>query len=577
MDPAIRRELEATELREAKRHHERACALLEARRWEEAMSEFARAFALDAACVIDRRACFEWFRGIVISEISPFWIGELTRFFRRDDIDKFHYSIAGLQALGAEPAFQALLTAGDTPPDRNYALDAAALDEVMRNELFGLLLRDALVGYSPFELSLTRLRRALLLDETLRNRASLDFLCDLAQQCFNNEFVYAEEPDETAAVSALAAQVESELQGDNLDQNRQRSIAMVAMYWPLHTLRGVEELVPATSAASRFDQLLRRTVGEVAEERRLASGIAAAGTITDVTSLMVQAQYEANPYPRWRSLNRWPQISVADWIAEEVPNVRAPVSLPTEPAMLVAGCGTGEETLALASRIANLRVTAVDLSQSSLAYAMRMADALGIDGIAFHQADILALGESWGLFDLVRCCGVLHHLRDPREGLRALARRLRPGGLMTLGLYSERGRTTIRRARGQIAAERIPATAAGIRAFRMRVLRSKPDDQLHWLLRTRDFFTLSECRDLLFHVQEHAFRLPAIADMVRGEGLQMLGLSRKLPRGALALYRKAYPKDGAANDLGRWDEIEKRNPGLFPGMYYFWCQKPPRD
>ena len=534
------------------------------------MGEFARAFALDAACAIDRRRCFDWFRRLRIEEISPFWIAELTRFFRRDDIDKFHYAMAGLQALGAKPAFRALLAAVALPDARD-APDTVPLEEAMRDELFRLLLRDALIAYSPFELLLTQLRRALLLDETLRDRAPLDFLCDFAQQCFNNEFVYGEEPDEIVTVAALATQVESELQEVELDERRRRSIATVALYRPLHTLRGVERLTPAIPAVNGFDQLWRRTVGEVRAEQRLASGIAAG--ITDAVSLKVQAQYEVNPYPRWRSLDRWQQINVADWIGQEVPN--APASLPIEASVLVAGCGTGEETLSLASRIAGLRITAIDLSQSSLAYAMRMADTLGIGGIAFQQADILTLGEGWGLFDFVCCSGVLHHLRDPREGLRILAQRLRPGGLMKLGLYSERGRASIRQARKQIAAEGVPATAAGIRAFRKRVLQSAQDDPLHQLLRARDFFTLSECRDLLFHVQEHEFRLPAIADMVRGEGLEILGLSRPMPRGALAAYGERYPKDLAAKDLGRWDEIEMHNPGLFAGMYHFWCRRPP--
>jgi SAM-dependent methyltransferase len=349
------------------------------------------------------------------------------------------------------------------------------------------------------------------------------------------------------------------------------------MYRPLHTLRGLEELTPAIAGITGFDQLLRRTVGDVLAERRLASGIVAAGPITDATSLKVQTQYEENPYPRWRSLDRWPRISVADWIAQEVPNAPAAMSWPAEPAMLVAGCGTGEETLSLASRIARLRITAIDLSESSLAYAVRMAGVLGIDGIDFRQADILALDESWGLFDFVSSSGVLHHLRNPLEGLRALARRLRPGGLMKVGLYSERARSAIRHVRNAIAAEGIPATAAGVRAFRKRVLQSVPDDPLRQLLRARDFFTLSECRDLLFHVQEHDFRLPAIADMVRGEGLETLGLSRQMPRGALAAYRKSYPKDAAANDLGRWDEVEIRHPDLFAGMYHVWCRKPSGD
>jgi 2-polyprenyl-3-methyl-5-hydroxy-6-metoxy-1,4-benzoquinol methylase len=573
MDPAIRRELMSAELREARRHHQRACNMLRTRRWDEAMREFEAAFALDTSCTLDRRTCFDWFRSIQIDEISPFWLSELTRFFRRDDIDKFRYAMAGLQALGAKPAFRALRAAADTPPGARYAPDAAALDEVMTDELFRTLLCDALVAYSPFELSLTRLRRALLLDQSLRNRVPVDFLCDFAQQCFNNEFVYAEEPDETAAVAALAAHVESHLQGGNRDEHLKRSMAAVAMYCPLHTLPGIEKLAPPTSATNAFDQLLFRTVGEVLEERRLADGIRAVGAVTDATSLKVRAQYEANPYPRWRSLDRWTPMNVAGWIAQEVPNAPAAATLPAEPAMLVAGCGTGIETLSLATRIPGLRITAIDLSRASLAYARRMAVAMGIRGVAFEQADILALGD-WHDFDIVYCSGVLHHLRDPREGLRALVQRLRPGGLMKLGLYSERARAAIRAARGAIAAERIEATATGIRAFRQRVLRAAPSDPLRKLLRMHDFFTLSECRDMLFHVQEHEFRLSEVAAMVHGEGLEMLGFSRQMPSGALAAYRKSYPKDDAANDLERWDEVEAFHPDLFAGMYHIWCRKP---
>jgi SAM-dependent methyltransferase len=575
MDPAVRRELMAAELREARRHHERACAMLRARRWDEAMREFEAAFALDGACAIDRRTCFDWFRSIQIDQIAPFWLFELTRFFRRDDIDKFRYAMAGLQALGAKPAFRALHAAAGTPAQARYAPDAAALDEVMGDELFRTLLRDALVAYSPFERSLTRLRRALLLDEALRTHAPLDFLCDFAQQCFNNEFVYAEEPDETAAVAVLAARVASQLQEGRPDEPPQRSIAMLAMYRPLHASPGIAKLVPASPAAGAFDRLLLGTVGEALEERRLAARIPKLGAVTDATSVKVQAQYEANPYPRWRSLDRWPPGSVADWIARELPDASAAPALPAEPAMLLAGCGTGAETLSLAMQLPGLRITAIDLSLASLAYAQRMSGVLGVAGVRFMQADILALGKWDEAFDIVYSSGVLHHLRDPRQGLRALVRRLRPGGLMKLGLYSERARAAIRAARASIAAEGIEPDAAGIRAFRQRVLRSAPGDPLRRLLRARDFFSMSECRDMLFHVQDHEFRLPAVAEMVRGEGLQMLGLSRQLPPGALAAYRKAYPKDGAANDLARWDEVEAANPDLFAGMFHLWCRKPP--
>ena len=44
---------------------------------------------------------------------------------------------------------------------------------------------------------------------------------------------------------------------------------------------------------------------------------------------------------------------------------------PESPEILVAGCGTGQHALITASRFSNARVLAVDLSLSSLSYAMR--------------------------------------------------------------------------------------------------------------------------------------------------------------------------------------------------------------
>ena len=111
------------------------------------------------APVLDRRPCFEWFRSLQIDEISEFWLAELTRFFRRYDIDKTYYAMAGVQALGARAEFGALIEGSATD---------AQLDAVMRSELFGLLLRETIVGKSTFELALTRLRaRGELADRRL--------------------------------------------------------------------------------------------------------------------------------------------------------------------------------------------------------------------------------------------------------------------------------------------------------------------------------------------------------------------------------------------------------------------------
>jgi hypothetical protein len=54
-----------------------------------------------------------------------------------------------------------------------------------------------------------------------------------------------------------------------------------------------------------------------------------------------------------------------------------------------------------------------------------------------------------------------------------------------------------------------------------------------------DFFTMSECRDLLFHVQEHRHRLPEIARFIDDIDLQFLGFEFRIER------RQSSPLPGA--------------------------------
>jgi ubiquinone/menaquinone biosynthesis C-methylase UbiE len=221
-----------------------------------------------------------------------------------------------------------------------------------------------------------------------------------------------------------------------------------------------------------------------------------------------------------------------------------------------------------------VQVTAVDLSLSSLAYAQRMANELGVTNIEFRQADILELAEWPEPFDIVYCVGVLMAMRDPQAGLRVLLALVRPGGLLKLGLYSKRARASVNVAREIIRQQQLPATASAIREFRQYVYGAERDSPLKSLLRWRDFYSMSDCRDFLFHVQEHQFDLPQISAMLRDHGLTVLGMSKQLPRHAVAAYRQTFPHDETMADLQKWDAVETRYPETFLGMYQIWCRKP---
>ena len=97
---------------------------------------------------------------------------------------------------------------------------------------------------------------------------------------------------------------------------------------------------------------------------------------------------------------------------------------------LIAGCGTGHHSIGSAAGIKNYTITAIDLSSASLAYAKRKTMQLGISNIEYYKKDLLELNkDDFGVFDVIECAGVLHHLKDPRKGLKTLVNLLKPAGV----------------------------------------------------------------------------------------------------------------------------------------------------
>ncbi|MBF0384220.1 MAG: class I SAM-dependent methyltransferase, partial [Magnetococcales bacterium] len=216
----------------------------------------------------------------------------------------------------------------------------------------------------------------------------------------------------------------------------------------------------------------------------------------------------------------------------------------------------------------------VDLSFSSLSYAIRKAEELRAENIEFMQGDILELQRIGRQFDIVESVGVLHHMDDPLAGWRVLVDVLRPGGLMKIGLYSNIARREIFAARRLIADNGYSATPDGIRRFRRDVVNMiKPTSSISGVTKWSDFNSMSACRDLLFHVQEHCFTLTQIAEAVEKLGLVFLGFEMGNAK-VMRRFRKENPAKDSLASLQLWSQFEQQNPDTFKGMYQFWVQHP---
>jgi tetratricopeptide (TPR) repeat protein/SAM-dependent methyltransferase len=429
-----------------------------------------------------------------------------------------------------------------------------------------------LLGATPnvdleFERFLT-LARSVLLDAAEAGGAAFPeagtaFYAALARQCFLNEYVFRLPDDEQARAGALRERLTAALAAG--EAVSPAWVLAVGCYFPLSSVERADRLLDGRWPAA-VEAVLKQQILDVREEAALRADIPRVTPIRDEGSLRVQAQYEESPYPRWECAGAGePPQRLADYLMAAFPlGGLEPVAAWSELDILVAGCGTGRNAIDTARTFDGARVLPMDLSAASLAHALRKSREAGVENLTYAQADILEVRALRRSFDLIEAVGVLHHLADPLAGWRALLAVLRPGGVMKLGLYSA------------LARRKLPKLDVGeptgdaVRNARQ-TLAERDDEQAIAAVRAQDFYTLSGCRDLLFHVQESRLTIGEIDAFLREEGLRFLGFV--LADAVIAAYQQRFPHDPGAVDLGCWQVFERDNPDTFTEMYQFWVQK----
>jgi 2-polyprenyl-3-methyl-5-hydroxy-6-metoxy-1,4-benzoquinol methylase len=437
--------------------------------------------------------------------------------------------------------------------------DAAAIAAIAESTFLRCALGATIIRGVPLEAFLTGLRRALLRladgADARGNAAQADLLglfCALAEQCFLNEYVFAQSADETSRTVQLHDQLRQKLH-DGIDVSL-ALVAAVGAYFPLHTIPKAESLLNA-KWPDYAAGLLRQQVREPLEEIEDRTAIAALTAIDDGTSVEVMRQYEENPYPRW-TINPLSTLGRP----KTIPNRRGPT-------ILIAGCGTGEHPFDIAQKSPEATILAIDLSRVSLAYARRKTREEGLRNIEYAQGDILNLSGIGRTFDRIESVGVLHHLADPKAGWRVLISLLAPHGIMRVGLYSALARQPIVEARAIVAERGYEPTAEGVRALRQTIIREKDEPRWQSLIQTVDFYSTSGCRDMFFNVMEHRLTIADIKSFLDEQEFAFLGF--ELDPKIIEQFRQRHSAADALTDLDAWQAFESANPRTFLNMYVF--------
>lgn len=306
---------------------------------------------------------------------------------------------------------------------------------------------------------------------------------------------------------------------------------------------------------------------------------------SDAATPVVSAFYDRFPYPgdplqdgpppgyNWR----WCVDSVRAFVAGVLPE-GGPSFAGLR--ILDAGCGTGVSSDYLCHLNPGASVLAVDISAGALDVARertRRSGAAGqVDQLRIEQRSLLDLrGE--GPFDYINSVGVLHHLDQPEQGLRALADLLRPGGLLHLFLYADGGRWEIHRVQRSLMRLGVGSGPEAVRSGRQlfTVLpdtnRLRRHHEQRWALDTQADVNFA---DMYLHPQETSYNLSTLMRFVGSADLQFAGFSNpevwdpaRLLSGDLLERARALP------DPERWALIEDLDPDI--SHFEFFLSKGP--
>lgn len=435
------------------------------------------------------------------------------------------------------------------------------LFEVVRDPVLLAMLRSTPTATPGLEILLARVRLGALKAVMAHNDidAFIPTLAALAVRAWHSGYALTlpleprheqDRAQEETLILELGRQLE---QGERQGRDLVAGLAVYAAYAPPEP-KHLQAALETGDPAARFIE--ENVTAPRLRQREIARSLVPLTTIGE-SNAVVAGQYEAHPYPAWAGE---PMDSIE--LPEPIISVLGAGGPQAIDSVLVAGCGTGQHALVAARAWPSADILAIDISRTSLAYAIDRTPPEMAVRIRFELADLLEIEQLGRRFQVVESMGVLHHLADPEAGLRALTRVLEPGGIIGIGLYSAAARTGLADVRDRYGPGDTTSDDA-VRNFRAWALAELRGSKL---LYSPDFYSIGGCRDAFFHVREHCYSLEQIGEMLDRAGLRLLAV--QTPRSA----KQRLGTVPEPTDLAGWSAAEREHGDLFLGMYAVWAQ-----
>ena len=155
----------------------------------------------------------------------------------------------------------------------------------------------------------------------------------------------------------------------------------------------------------------------------------------DVTT-RVKSFYEENPFPSYEGLEEFGELVNKGSGNPFSANLLKAIGY--KKMILECGCGTGQLSHFL--QLNNNHVLGADMSLGSLGLAVEHKLRNDLTRSSFAQMNIFDLAVKDASFDVVIAHGVLHHTHDAKRAFAHIVTKLKPGGVVVVGLYNRYAR-----------------------------------------------------------------------------------------------------------------------------------------
>jgi SAM-dependent methyltransferase len=236
--------------------------------------------------------------------------------------------------------------------------------------------------------------------------------------------------------------------------------------------------------------------------------------------------------------------------------------------ILIAGCGSNQAAV-IAYTNPDAHVVAIDVSKNSLDHQQLLKERYEIKNLELHLLPI-EQAKSLNLeFDLIISTGVLHHLSDPKKGMKALAQCLRKEGVIALMLYAKYGRIGVEILQGVFRELGLGQNEDSLSMVK-EVIAELGQDHPIWpyISIAEDLKFDTGLVDTFLHERDRSYSINDCFDLVNSAGLVVQDLLLKapyhLPTTSASSFHSALE---GMSEQKQWSIMERIN--VHNGCHYF--------